>query len=250
MKRNRKRKSKAATSAHASTTWRKVAFWSGLVAAPAAVAALGSRRSRLGGAVAGGLTALFLGAVRWQFQRWFTVEPSYDLESTLEGGLQIRKYHPHIEARTRIPTADHDDALERGFRVLAGYLFGGNREVGIESEGEAGEKLEMTAPVLAQRSGGGAHTMAFVMPPGRTLGSLPQPDDDRVKLEAVPARRLAVLPFRGRYTAESVADRERELLEKVRAAGLTARGEPVFAGFDPPNVVPWLRRNEIWVEIA
>jgi hypothetical protein len=242
----KRKQHKAATAAHASTTWRKVAYWTGQVVVPAAIAAVGSRRSRIGGAVAGGLTALFLGGLRYQFQRWFTDEPSYDLERRLDGGIEIRKYHPHLEARTRIPVTDHDDALERGFRVLAGYLFGGNRD----GEGETGEKLAMTAPVLAQRSAGGAHTMAFVMPPGRTLASLPQPDDDRVKLEAVPARRLAVLPFRGRYNGESVVRHERELLDKVREAGLQPRGEPVFAGFDPPNTIPWLRRNEVWVEVA
>jgi hypothetical protein len=112
-----------------------------------------------------------------------------------------------------------------------------------------GEKLEMTSPVINQRSGN-SHVMSFVMPPGRDLGSLPEPIDDLVELDVVPARRIAVLSYRGRYDATSVRQHQDELITEVRNAGLHPIGTPLFAGFDPPNTIPWLRRNEVWVEVV
>ena len=146
--------------------WRKVAFWSSLAIVPAAVAALGSRRSRLLGGVVGGLTALAMAGFRWQFQRWFAAEPSYEVEKRV-GPIEIRRYDAHVEARTHVLTENHDTALETGFRRLASYIFGGNhRESNVTDRPKSGERIEMTSPVINQRSGVG-HVMSFVMPPGR-----------------------------------------------------------------------------------
>jgi hypothetical protein len=113
----------------------------------------------------------------------------------------------------------------------------------------SGERLAMTGPVQS-RASGGAHALAFVMPAGRTLASLPRPLDARIELIEVPEQRVAVLRYRGRYRGERVAREARRIRELAAAAGLPAAGEPVFAGFDPPSTLPWLRRNEIWLELA
>ncbi len=67
---------------------RKVAFWSSLIAGPALVGAGAARMfgSRRAGFVAGGLTALGLGGLRWQLQRLFNDEPDHHLERRI-GGL-------------------------------------------------------------------------------------------------------------------------------------------------------------------
>ncbi len=234
--------------------WRRPVFFASLGLVPpaigAGVAALtGSRRT---GAIAGAISALGLVAVRWQLQRLFTDEPDYIVEQRL-GDLELRRYLPHIEAQTQVAGVDFDAAIEHGFRRLARYIFGGNQG-GERLEMTApvtarGEKLEMTAPVVASAQGAG-HTIAFIMPPARSLASLPRPLDRAVKLVEVPPRRVAVLAYRGRYRGDVVSDRAAELRRLVSAAGLTATGEPRFAGFDPPTTLPWLRRNEIWLELA
>ena len=43
---------------------------------------------------------------------------------------------------------------------------------------------------------------------------------------------------------------ERELLTQLVDAGLSARGSVAFACYDSPTTLPFLRRNELWIEIV
>ena len=232
---------------------RKIAYYAGMVAIPAGIGALvgKAKRSTLAGSVAGGLTALALLAARWQMARLFTEEPDYELEDQL-GPLEIRRYFPQITARTRVDVESFDLAMQQGFRKLASYIFGdnfnGEQLAAVQQRAAGSEKLAMTAPVITKQSVRG-YEMAFVMPSGRDLGSLPTPNDSAVELNEVPERRVAVLKFRGRYRGEEIERHERELMDLVRAAGLRAMSAPMFAGFDPPSTLPFLRRNEVWVEV-
>lgn len=208
----------------------------GALGVGAAVAALtGSRR---GGLIAGSATLALAGALRWQLQRWFTEQPAYEVERRI-GDLEIRRYAPRVEARTWIE-APFREALDQGFRRLAGYIFGGNG---------GDEHIAMTTPVSSSRADGG-RVVTFTMPPGMALADLPRPDDPKVELREVPERRVAVLRFRGRYRADEVEAQARRLRELAAEAGLPAMGEPMFAGYDPPMTLPLLRRVEVWLELA
>lgn len=224
-----------ATKAHARLRLRKGLFAGALAVLPAAIGSgIGTlMRSKRAGALAGGIAAGALALARWQLQRFFNDEPAYTVEKRI-GGLEIRSYQPHVIARAHTMLPKWDDAQEQLFDRLAKYIFG--------------HELPMTAPVEMSQDGQG-YTMAFVMPPGRTLISLPRPDDSHVRLLEVPARRIAVLSYRGRYNAEAIEKREQELLRQVSHAGLSAKGRPTFAGFDPPSTLPLARRNEVWIEI-
>jgi hypothetical protein len=229
------------TRAQHDTRARNLAFAASALIAPVAlgrgVAAL--RRSRLAGVIAGGVSAAIFAALRWQLPRWFTDEPAYVVEGRI-GELEIRRYEPHLEARTRLTVPDFETALDEGFRRLAKYIFGHNVQE---------QSLALTTPVLMMPRGT-THTVAFVMQAERELASLPRPRDERITLLPVPARRFAVLRFRGRYTAKAVLEQTRRLHELVAAADFDTRGEPVFAGFDPPWTLPLVRRNELWIELA
>jgi hypothetical protein len=233
---------------------RRIAYYAGMAVIPAGIGALvgKAKRSTLAGGVAGGLTALAMLGVRWQLARLFTEEPDYEIEDTL-GPLEIRRYFPQITAHTHVDVPSYDVALQQGFRRLANYIFGDNfngEKIAAPKQRAAGnEKLEMTAPVITAQGPRG-YEMSFVMPNGRALASLPTPNDSAVELGEVPERRVAVLKFRGRYRGTEVERHERELMDLVKAAGLVATSAPMFAGFDPPTTLPFLRRNEVWVEVA
>ncbi|HTL35840.1 MAG TPA: heme-binding protein [Kofleriaceae bacterium] len=202
----------------------------------AGVAALtGSRRA---GLVAGGLSTLAAAAVRWQLQRWFTDEPAYEVERRI-GDLEIRRYAPRVEAHVRVTAVDFEEALQRGFRTLFRYLDRGNA---------SGEKLAMTTPVI-NHPRATTHTIAFVMPPGRSRDSLPEPENQDVRLVEQPVRRFAVVCYSGRYTNENFQEAQATLRDLVMDAGLEPSGEPIFAGFDPPTTLPVLRRSEVWIEL-
>jgi hypothetical protein len=205
-------------------------------------------------ATAGGIAVL----AKWQFDRFFAEQPSYELESSVNG-IEIRRYAPRIVAETLVEDVpDVDDARSEGFRRLAGYIFGSNTRkqkiamtapVVVRAAKEQSETIAMTAPVTVGGSSFG-HVVTFTMPKKYTLGSLPTPHDARVTLRQAPGERFAVLRFSGSYEGWRTRRMQAELLHRARQSGLETRGEPMFAGYDAPSTLPFLRRVEVWVAIA
>jgi hypothetical protein len=189
---------------------------------------------------------------RWQGARRFIEEPRYTVVRSLGDSIELRRYEPMVVAETRV-RASFDAASNEGFRRLAGYIFGGNQRreslamttpVAVE-----GERLAMTAPVAVE-SENGEQVVAFVMTRGRTLSTLPIPNDARVTLREVAARTLAVRSYGGTTTPEIVATQTQTLRDALTREGLTATGNAVSSRYDPPWTLPMLRRNEIWIPIA
>jgi len=211
-----------------------------LVVGAAALFGRGPRWLRDRRATAALLTAGAAAALaRWQLGHLFVEEPDYELERKV-GALEIRRYRPHAIAETLVEAPSWEDALDEGFRRLAGYIFGGNART---------QPIAMTAPVTSHESTGG-YVVTFTMPRTLSLESLPQPKDPRVHLLKTPERRVAVLRYHGTYGRRRTEDRQAALLAQVRAAGLEPTGAPEFAGYDAPSTIPLLRRVEARVPIA
>lgn len=167
-------------------------------------------------------------------------QPDYRLIQQ-EDGVEFREYQPFIIASTT-PSVSGQPGLNRGFRVLAGYIFGGN---------EPGEKLSMTAPVLQQdapQSSNGM-MMAFVMPAGRTIDSLPLPNDEAVSLTTVDWGEVAAVRFSGRGKQDRFQHAEARLMQAISAAGRTSAGPALYAQYNSPSAFPPLRRNEVLVPL-
>lgn len=162
-------------------------------------------------------------------------EPSYELVRAI-GDVEIRRYGPAIQAVTDLPDSSSSSA---GFRRLAGFIFGGN---------ERDQAISMTAPV--QESLGAAQpTMAFTMPAQYTMEELPTPSDGRVTLHDVPARTVAVVTFSGWATRGRVATYQSQLLEALKANAIATLGDSSLNQYNPPWTLPFLRRNEVMIEI-
>ncbi len=188
-----------------------------------------------------------------------TEEPPYTLVEA-HGDIEIRDYLALILAEVEM-SGDRREATNRGFRPLAGYIFGGNsprEEIAMTApvtstrapESSGGQEIAMTAPVTSEPAGEGAWRVAFIMPQDWTLDSLPAPDDARVELREVPARRVAVIRFNGLMGERRVAEKLAELEAFLSEQGLSAASAPTFAAYNPPWIPAPFRRNEIWIEIS
>jgi hypothetical protein len=171
-----------------------------------------------------------------------------------EGDFEVREYPPLLAAEVSVP-GDRDAAGNAGFRLLAGYIFGGNQRrqsiamtAPVVMEASGGEKIAMTAPVT-QTGQGDAWIVRFMMPAGYTLETLPTPDDARVHLLALPAARLAVVRFSGLARPAQVEERTAALNGFIAAHRLHPLGPPSLARYNPPWTLWFLRRNEVWVPI-
>jgi len=162
-------------------------------------------------------------------------EPVYQVEKAWEAEqIEIRAYAPRVMAVTGM-TEDSDS----GFRVLAGYIFGGNAEE---------QKIAMTAPV--QQSMAGEKEMAFMIPAEYALEDLPEPEDQRVSFREAPAYTAAVIQFSGWASAEKADENWQQLRQFLIAEGIDITGEPTLNQYNPPWTLPFMRRNEIIVPVA
>lgn len=183
-------------------------------------------------------------------------EPAYEVVARYPE-IELRRYAPSLVAETEV-RATFDQAGKIGFRILADYIFGNNlprskiEMTAPVGQQPAGDSIEMTAPVSQQPVAGGTerYLVTFVMPARFTRETLPQPRDDRVQIEQVPARFMAVRRYSGFWSEENYRANEETLLRAVRDAGLTPIAAPVYARYDPP-FAPWfMRRNEVQVGVA
>lgn len=139
-----------------------------------------------------------------------------------EGAFEVRRYPEHVVVETDV-TGDFEDAGNRAFRYLFGYINGDN---------VARQSIAMTAPVV-QTASGDSFTVAFVLPAGMTEASAPLPTRPEVRLRAVPPRLVAAARFTGRWTRSAYERQRAALLGGLADAGLTPVGETWFARFDP-----------------
>ena len=176
------------------------------------------------------------------------------------GDFEIREYQPYISAVASMQ-GPYDAVQGKLFRLLAGYIFGKNSTdskiamtAPVQTKPEAkdsSEKIAMTAPVIMKPGSKGVWKMAFSMPSKYTLQSLPKPLDSNITLVEVPAKRFAVIRFTGSY--DNLKKRNNKVNELSKWLSTQSQykkiSEPVFAGYDPPFTLPFLRRNEVLIEI-
>ncbi len=115
-----------------------------------------------------------------------------------------------------------------------------------------GQKIAMTAPVSQRAGADGQWVIRFFMPADKTMESLPEPDDDTVKLVTVPEETVAVRRFTGSRSRRAIAAQSAELMRVLRDGGFQGFEPAGSAGawfYDPPWTVPMLRRNEIVVPV-
>lgn len=199
----------------------------------------------------GAAGALAAGLAAWATAATAVEQPDYIVVGS-NGNIEIREYQPMIVAQANVQ-GERQAALSGGFRIIADYIFGNNlssTEVAMTSPvtQQASEKIAMTAPVTAQ-AGGGAWQVRFIMPSEYTMETLPKPVNPEVTLIEVPTRRVAAITFSGRSSDTSVAENEKALNTYLADKQLTPAASPIYASYDPPWTPPFMRRNEVLIEL-
>lgn len=187
-----------------------------------------------------------------------TPEPSWHSVKQ-DGNIEIRDYDPMIVAEV-ITSGERYAAINTGFRILAGYIFGGNTAKTkiamtapvIQENGDSqGEKIAITAPVTQKASENqNEWKVRFVMPPEYTLASLPIPNDTRIKFLEIPAYRTAVIQFSGFNTNTNLSEHLKILTEWLAKNNIASIGQPAYAFYNPPWTLPFFKRNEVMLKIS
>lgn len=162
-------------------------------------------------------------------------EPTWHLLDQFDS-IELRYYEPSIQATTTLANSGETSA---GFRRLAGFIFGDNSTSG---------KIAMTAPVQ-ETLVADSPTMAFTLPAEYSLGDLPEPRDPSVTIKQVPGKTVAVIRFSGWATGYAVESKTGELLASLHKRDIAVIGVPSLNQYNPPWTLPFLRRNEIMIEI-
>ena len=160
-----------------------------------------------------------------------TETPEYKI-LTRDGQFELREYPPLKTVRTA--------AGEGDFMRLFRYISGGNA---------ADQKIAMTAPVLVKH-GGENPGMSFIVPREVAAAEVPKPTDTAVKVDTLRSGRFAVYRYSGRRNETNESKALAELQMWAGKRHFAVAGEPVFAYYDPPWVLPFLRRNEVMLPIA
>jgi hypothetical protein len=180
-------------------------------------------------------------------------EPKYTVVRQYDD-FEVRDYAPYLVAEVVVP-GPAEEAGNRGFRILAGYIFGknkGERRISMTApvtQAPVPARIEMTAPV-SQSAVGDGYVVQFKMPAEYSLETLPEPLDPQVKLKKVPGGRFAVIRYSGSWSEGNYAEHLARLERSVAAAGLQTSGSPVYSRYDAPYVPWFMRRNEIWLKLS
>ncbi|CAG9466765.1 unnamed protein product [Pedinophyceae sp. YPF-701] len=158
---------------------------------------------------------------------------------------EIRQYKPFMVAETEMQGGIEGLSRGGGFNTLASYIFG---------EGNASNtKMEMTTPVYTTPGeGGSGGTMSFVIEGkyGDDEDALPKPTDaERVVVRRQDMGLVAAVRFPGLPLDFEVKDNERKLRKALERDGIKAWDGYRLAQYNDPFTPPFLKRNEILINL-
>ncbi|MDI9347094.1 MAG: heme-binding protein [Methylacidiphilales bacterium] len=187
------------------------------------------------------LIALFVIIVLWTIWGYFgsrVEQADYSVVKKMDG-YEIREYPVHIVAQTTVE-GSYNESMSAGFRIVARYIFGGNNKK---------KSIAMTAPVVATMESK-SQIISFGIPRSYTLETLPIPNDPRVNIVMIPAKKYAVIRFAGYRSEARVKTMQSTLFASLARDGVMPQGSAAYAGYNAPWTPPWMNRNEVMVEIS
>lgn len=176
----------------------------------------------------------------WGLSNSLLETPKYNLIKKT-GPYEVRLYEPMIIARTKVKS-DYKKAISTGFRIIANYIFGGNKD---------NMSLAMTAPVLTNSpvDVGDHYVISFVMPAVYSRENLPEPNSKDVEIINQNLDMVACISFGGWATKSKVTDYHKKLSSWINKESFKTSGKFMVAQYNSPWAIPPFRHNEILVKI-
>ena len=150
--------------------------------------------------------------------------------------VEFRLYSNYTTAS--VPLSNNNMKSANGkFSVLAGYIFGGNKE---------SQSIAMTSPVIYQMEENAY--FSFLMPESLKGKKLPVPNDSSIEFHDIVNQHVAVITFGGFANEDKVEKFHKKLKLKLQEIGLTVNDKHIVAVYQPPYQLVG-RKNEIWIEL-
>lgn len=185
-----------------------------------------------------GLAVLFVIGQLWVSRSSSNIEThSYKVEKQYEG-IEIREYESANFAYVTMPASSYKASSSKGFRMLAGYIFGGN---------ETGEKIAMTSPVKMTMDD--SVTMQFMVPERYSLEDLPTPENTAVRFKKEESKTMAAIRFGGWASDKKIEEHTSKLRDFLEQEGISHLDNFSYLGYNPPYQL-FSRRNEVVVEVV
>ena len=150
------------------------------------------------------------------------------------GNIELRSY-----SELQLVETSMNPQGEGGFMRLFAYIDRGNSR---------SQKIAMTTPVYIQKKNNGK-TMAFVLPASMHKDEVPAPTGINVKTGIRPSGAYAVYRYSGKRIDGGSKDGKRSLNEWIVKKGYRSLSEPINAYYDTPWTPPFLRRNELMIQV-
>lgn len=166
--------------------------------------------------------------------------------------IEVRQYPNYIMAQVDITDTTHNQAIYKGFRILAGYIFGNNtgkENISMTKPVQISQpvKIPMTKPVTIH--GDGTYTVSFIMPSAYSLATLPSPEDARIRIIEMKSQIMVAIRFSGFFSTKRLEKAKQRLKNWLDKQGYETIGDFVFARYNPPWVPWFLSRNEAMIQI-
>jgi hypothetical protein len=152
-----------------------------------------------------------------------------------DGQIEYRRYEPYLVSESVVAVDDnYREAGQAGVDLL------------LDFRGE--QNIGMTLPI-EQTIDPDGWRVSMMLPKRYTLESAPVSPDPRIRIRQVPGRLMAVLRFSGRWTEENFTRQIDKLISSTDGRLVERIGDVQTALYNPPVMPPFLRRNEVMVEV-
>jgi hypothetical protein len=156
----------------------------------------------------------------------------------IEKDFEVRYYPATTMAMISSSARNYKELSNSGFKKLAGYIFGGNKEK---------KQIAMTSPVHMDIEDEGS-SMGFVMPANYNKDNLPLPNNSDVTIKTIPEEYVAAIRFGGFASGESITKHRMILENALKEKGYSYYGNFRYLGYNPPFQI-FGRRNEVIVAL-